>query len=421
MTSAAKHVITSTLATIHGLGNPKKEKPIQNTEVSDTCFQKSGNSYMPFPKAALPPILPQLPAGVYVIKASVTGLYLDMVDGFDLPPKLYGDINSKAERIISTFHSRPTTTGVLLTGEKGSGKTQLARLTATKFVEAGFPVLLVNSPFTGDSFNQLLQSIHQPTLVLFDEFEKVYGADDQPKMLTLLDGMFPSKKLFMFTCNEVSRIDSHMKNRPGRIFYLLDFNGLEEQFVREYCEDNLLNKENMEKLVFAAGMFQPLNFDTLKAIVEEMNRYNETPAEALKMLNAKPGHSLTQPHELKVTVDNNDVTRFLDHPRITGSPLTVNSFCVEWTIPHDTSKMTEEEKKSVGWEEGDDEIYFVNYEIRPTQAHLKGANPLKGNYIYEGKADLRIDGTSELTKIDVPFRVQVDKVKLKTWSMYDMM
>ena len=35
-------------------------------------------------------------------------------------------------------------------------------------------------------------------------------------------------------------------------------------------------------------MFAQFNFDMLKALVEEMNRYNESPSEALRMLNAKP-------------------------------------------------------------------------------------------------------------------------------------
>jgi hypothetical protein len=50
----------------------------------------------------------------------------------------------------------------------------------------------------------------------------------------------------------------------------------------------LVNKEHINKICEISGLFGEFNFDLLKALVEEMNRYNETPQEALEMLNAKP-------------------------------------------------------------------------------------------------------------------------------------
>ena len=85
-----------------------------------------------------------------------------------------------------------------------------------------------------------------------------------------------------------------MRNRPGRIYYMLDFDGLGPGFVREYCQDNLKNKDNTEKVVQVSGLFSQFNFDLLKAMVEEMNRYNETPAQVLKFLNARPSFDLKQ-------------------------------------------------------------------------------------------------------------------------------
>ena len=78
-----------------------------------------------------------------------------------------------------------------------------------------------------------------------DEFEKTYtkeGKNYQAKILTLFDGVYSSKKLFLLTCNDKSKMDSHMLNRPGRLYYLLEFHGLDQAFIREYCEDNLIRK-----------------------------------------------------------------------------------------------------------------------------------------------------------------------------------
>jgi hypothetical protein len=52
-------------------------------------------------------------------------------------------------------------------------------------------------------------------------------------MLTLLDSVYPSKKLFWLTCNDKWRVNFNMKNHPSRVYYMLDFGGLDETFMRE--------------------------------------------------------------------------------------------------------------------------------------------------------------------------------------------
>jgi hypothetical protein len=231
-----------------------------------------------------------LPAGNYVIKENpMTGaLFLEMIDGFEIKGKRYGDLNKNTDRILNTFNSRPATTGVMLAGEKGSGKSLLAKSISLSANDMGIPTIVINAPWHGDKFNSFIQSIDQPCVILFDEFEKVYDSEQQEAILTLLDGVFPTKKLFVLTCNDKWRIDSHMRNRPGRIFYMLDFVGLTADFIIEYCNDNLENKTHTDKLVSIATLFTQFNFDMLKATVEEMNRYDEGPEDALRMLNVKP-------------------------------------------------------------------------------------------------------------------------------------
>jgi hypothetical protein len=77
----------------------------------------------------------------------------------------------------------------------------------------GVPTIVINAPWCGDKFNTLIQSIQQPCIVMFDEFEKVYSSEEQEAMLTLLDGIYSSKKLFLLTSNDKWRVDSHMRNR----------------------------------------------------------------------------------------------------------------------------------------------------------------------------------------------------------------
>ncbi len=254
-----------------------------------TYFLRRGTSFNPTSEAALD-MHTELPAGNYIVKQDPHSgaLYFDGVDSFDVPNVLYGNTTKHANRIMNTFGDRSASTGVLLTGEKGSGKTLLAKVISSMSKDLGYPTIIINAPWKGDSFNQLIQAVTQPCVVFFDEFEKVYDENDQEAILTLLDGVFPSKKLFLLTCNNQYRVNQHMHNRPGRLFYSIEFSGLEQQFIREYCNDRLDNKHHIDSVCQVGALFNQFNFDMLKALVEEMNRYNESPHEALSILNAKP-------------------------------------------------------------------------------------------------------------------------------------
>ena len=264
-----------------------------------------------------------LPAGNYVVKQDMfKNFFLEQIDSFELPSKLYGQTLRHTQRILRTFQDRAVSTGIMLTGEKGSGKTLLAKNISAEAAAQGIPTIVINAAWCGDAFNALIQSIEQPTVILFDEFEKVYDKDDQEQILTLLDGVFPSKKLFVLTCNDKWRVDQHMRNRPGRIFYMLDFRGLDEGFIREYCTDNLLNQTYIDQICKISTMFDEFNFDMLKALVEDMNRFNESPQQCLELLNAKPEFAGKSSFRVNLYIDNQPVEgEFLDDSEWEGNPM----------------------------------------------------------------------------------------------------
>jgi hypothetical protein len=295
-------------------------------------FIRNGNTFRVSSEEAMD-LHQTLPVGNYTInKDMFENMFLEMVDAFEAPSKLYGDTAKTAERILNTFNSRTISTGVMLNGEKGSGKTLLAKMLSIEGAKQGIPTIVINQPWTGDKFNKFMQDIEQPCIVLFDEFEKVYDSDDQEAALTLLDGVFPSKKLFIITCNDKWRINEHMRNRPGRIFYMIDYKGLEAEFIREYCQDCLNDKSHIDRIVEIAALFDQFNFDMLKALIEEMNRYNEAPQSALKMLNVKAEYNNNSRFDVRLWIGGREIVgEQLVDKAWHGNPLT-GMMGIDWDL-----------------------------------------------------------------------------------------
>lgn len=224
---------------------------------------------------------------VYSVAVRPNGsFFLKELKSFDRPKRVYGNVADRANRIFNTFMDRPKSTGVLLSGEPGSGKTLLAREVSIIAAEHGFPTIVINEAFTGEGFNEFMLRIDQPCVIIFDEFEKTYDSDDQEAVLSLFDGVFPQKKLFIATVNDSTKLIGPFVNRPGRLYYSFHYKGVDENFIQEYIEENLKDKTKVSEFVdYVKFTVVEISFDSLVAAIEEANRYGEPPKEVFGILN----------------------------------------------------------------------------------------------------------------------------------------
>ena len=186
--SSSKSTTGSTTSTT---GNSTKKS---GNGTGGAFFIKQGNKYTVTSRAALD-LHETLPVATYTVGVNpITGeYYLQTIDPFDICDdedddkkvdqfgsttctKIYGDTKKLANRILRTYLDRGDTksTGVLLAGEKGSGKTFLAKYISTVASKKhNIPTVVINQPLHGERFNAFIQSIQQPVIFLFDEFEKI--------------------------------------------------------------------------------------------------------------------------------------------------------------------------------------------------------------------------------------------------------
>lgn len=239
----------------------------------------------------------KLPAGNYMLRFNqLKGYFLEEKEGFKLPSKVYGDHSVVYRWLKSWKYNSEKNLGILLTGLKGAGKT----ITAQKFcIESGLPVIIISEEFFGSDFvNFLTKPEIGEAIIFIDEFEKIYGdSENQFDILSLMDGNFSTKLIFILTVNSY-KINDYLINRPNRIKYVKQYNDLESSIVEEVLEDLLINKEHKDSVYNFFKKVNIVTFDILISLIKEMNLFNEDAIECGKYLNLRSEPRLYQVFEI---------------------------------------------------------------------------------------------------------------------------
>jgi hypothetical protein len=238
------------------------------------------------------------------------GFYLTPQEDMPLATRIYGKRHD--DRIVQAYTSRAMSglsTGVWLTGEKGSGKTMLASLLSSRLRELGLSTILVQSNFAGGGFNAFIEHVGQACFV-FDEFEKVYDAEDaQNGLLTMFSGSVAARNMYIITTNDMYQVRDAMRNRPSRMRYLIEYRGLTEDVVVDYVTSNLKDQTQVTAVIEALRSVPNCNFDIMMCVVEEHNRFGGPVRDLLAIMNVSRVGEVTWTCTFRGRVRKDDFAR----------------------------------------------------------------------------------------------------------------
>lgn len=222
----------------------------------------------------------KFPAQTYVVRFNqFKGFYLEKYNDIEITEdKIYGVHLNKVQKVLNSFDKTNRNLGVILSGDKGIGKSLFAKILSIEAIKKDIPLIVVDRFIPGIA--SYIERIDQEVMVLFDEFDKTFGevqtpdgeSSPQSSLLSLFDGVSGGKKLFVITCNELGRLNDFLLNRPGRFHYHFRFDYPTPNEIREYLMDKL-RKEFYEEIdaVIAFSRKVSLNYDCLRAIAFEIN------------------------------------------------------------------------------------------------------------------------------------------------------
>lgn len=193
---------------------------------------------------------------------------------FEIPEtKIYGQHLDKVKKVLNSMDKMNRNLGVILSGDKGIGKSLFSKCLGLKARKKGIPVILVYEYHEGIA--NFLEEIEQTVMILFDEYDKTFDEKKhncQAEMLSLFDGVSAGKKLFVITCNEIQSLSQYLINRPGRFHYHFRFLYPTADEIRDYMEDKL-DKQYYDEIenVIAFSVRMNLNYDCLRSIAFELN------------------------------------------------------------------------------------------------------------------------------------------------------
>jgi hypothetical protein len=236
------------------------------------------------------------PLGTYRVHFTAKeGFSLIRIDDLTIgAERIYGGRDRKVRKIFRSYALSDRSLGVMLSGDKGIGKSLFLRMVAQEAREQGLPVVVVSED--NDGIVDFLDSLDE-CLIVFDEFEKIFPAgrrgladvaNRQNQFLSLFDGLSSVKRIYCLTVNDVADVSTYLVNRPGRFHYHMRFDYPGPDEVRQYLADQAPNAhpDEIENVALFSRRAR-LNYDHLRAIAFELEQPDTLFSEIVEDLNIK--------------------------------------------------------------------------------------------------------------------------------------
>ena len=233
-------------------------------------------------------IIDHIPPAVYKLRENPMEGEIYLIKDrpkFNTPEKCYGTHNTNKAAILAAWKKNAGSTGVLLRGIKGAGKSVLAEDLGNSMLQLDIPVIMVDSEISRQALT-LVTKMAGPCMVYFDEFGKVFSEKSRRDLLTYFSDSDFKKVLFVVTSNSKKELDKYMLDRPGRFLFRIDYKSLDPVAISEMLDDYGLNQE-MITMMNAYVNSRQVTFDMLRFLAP-IAAESESPMEfnhRIKILN----------------------------------------------------------------------------------------------------------------------------------------
>ena len=241
-------------------------------------------------------ILERLETRNYTLELSRSGFYLKESEPFQLPTTVYSHDDFLINTVLKSYRAGPGNLGVMLHGEKGSGKSVTAKILAKK---SGLPTVIIKSKINEDfDYIEFLRQIPCDYCLMVDEFDKVFEDSDNAKsdvphhtsnsILSYMDGGLTtkSKVLFVFTSNREPT--NLLSNRPSRIRFSKSYSGVSQDILNGIIQDRLEDK-SFEQDLRANIDENFISIDSITSIIDDINILKAPYSSFMNIYNLKSG------------------------------------------------------------------------------------------------------------------------------------
>lgn len=212
-------------------------------------------------------------------------VFLKEAPALQMPSDLYETLDdAKFINKVLTHYNRSTTgtTGVILAGVKGTGKTVMAKSIAVK---SELPIVLLDKKFPPRELTGLMTKLKdEKVCIIIDEIDKLNDRSyDDDFLLQLFDGISTcGNNLIVATCNNVDDVNEYLLDRCSRIRYYKEFEEMAPSMIQAILENRLDDQKKVKPLTdFIVHTFGLISFDNVAAFAQEVN---ENPNEKFESL-----------------------------------------------------------------------------------------------------------------------------------------